>query len=128
MRHRSARFKQVNYRSSTMNHSLSRCRAVRVAAALGLLGIGAAAQADVIFQENFANGLNGFLSAGPVTTGTFGVRLAGTFGGTDGAVRSPAISTANFNNIRLSFTRTTTGLDAGEAGIAQVSINGGAFQ
>jgi polyhydroxybutyrate depolymerase len=110
-----------------MNNPSSRCRAASVAAALGLLCVGATAQADVIFQENFANGLNGFLSAGPVTTGAFGVRMAGTFGGTDGAVRTPAISTANFNNIRLSFTRATTGLDAGETGIAQVSINGGAF-
>jgi polyhydroxybutyrate depolymerase len=110
-----------------MNNSLSRCRA-RVVAAVGLLCLGAAAQADVIFQENFANGLNGFLSAGPVTTGAFGARMAGTFGGTDGAIRTPPISTTNFNNIRLSFTRATTGLDGGETGISQVSINGGAFQ
>jgi polyhydroxybutyrate depolymerase len=72
--------------------------------------------------------LNGFTAAGPVTTGTFGVRMAGTFGGTDGAVISPAISTTNFSNIRLSFTRATTGLDNGEAGVASVSVNGGAFQ
>jgi len=110
-----------------MTNTLSRYRAARVCAALSLLCAGAVAQADTLFTENFANGLNGFTAAGPVTTGTFGVRMAGTFGGTDGSVTSPAITTTGFSNIRLSFTRATTGLDNGEAGTASVSINGGAF-
>ena len=99
-----------------------------MAALVGLLCVGTAVHADTLFTENFANGLNGFTAAGPVTTGTFGVRMAGTFGGTDGAVTSPAINTTGFSNIRLSFTRATTGLDSGEAGTASVSVNGGAFQ
>lgn len=111
-----------------MTRSLSRYTSLTGSILAGLLCLGTAAQADTIFQESFANGLNGFTAAGPVTTGTFGVRVTGTFGGIDGAVTSPAISTAGFSNIRLSFTRTTVGLDSGEAGIASVSINGGAFQ
>jgi dienelactone hydrolase len=50
--------------------------------------------------------------------------MEGSFGGTDGAITSRAISTVGFTTLSLSYTRTTTGLDSGEAGFLEYSTNG----
>lgn len=97
-------------------------------AALASLALCAgAAQADVLFQENFDSGLGGFTSSGSVTTGTYGARMAGCYGCTDGSIRSSAFSTVGFSGITLTFTRSSSGLDTGEAGIAEFSTNGSTY-
>lgn len=100
---------------------------LRAAVGLGCLSVATAAHADVLFQENFDAGLGQFTSGGTVTTGTFGARMAGCYGCTDGSIRSNAISTVGFTGITLTFTRSTSGLDSGEAGIAEYSTNGSTF-
>lgn len=97
--------------------------------AMTILGVSAlllsaVSQADVLFEETFSSGLGQFTSAGSVTITTSGARMAGSFGGTDGRITSTAISTVGFDTITLTFTRSTTGLDSGEAGIAEFSTNG----
>jgi len=89
--------------------------------------LAAQAQADVLFQENFDGGLGGFTGGGTVTTGTYGARMNGCYGCTDGSIRSSAISTTGFSNIALTFTRSSSGLDSGEAGIAEFSTNGSTY-
>lgn len=96
----------------------------RVAATCALLAASLQAHAVVLFQENFDNGLGSFTSAGSVTTGTSGARMAGSFGGTDGRITSAAFSTVGQGNLTLTFTRSTSGLDTGEAGIVEFSTNG----
>lgn len=85
------------------------------------------AHADVLLQENFDSSLGQFTSVGSVSVTTSGARMAGSFGGTDGAITSPAVSTVGFTALTLSYTRTTTGLDSGEAGILEYSTNGTTF-
>lgn len=85
------------------------------------------AHADVLLQENFDGNLGQFSSSGSVTVTTSGARMAGSFGGTDGAITSPAISTVGFTGLSLSYTRTTTGLDSGEGGFLEYSTNGTTF-
>jgi len=99
------------------------------ALAVATLGFGSlAAQAQsVIFQENFDNGLGRFTAVGSVSTTAGNALIRGSLNGTDGAITSASISTVGFSNLSLSFDRTTNALDAGEAGIAEVSVNGGAF-
>ncbi|MBC7993051.1 MAG: hypothetical protein H7Z15_07385 [Rhizobacter sp.] len=102
-------------------------RLARTALAVGALLASAAAQADVLLQESFSGGLGGFTSAGSVTTGSFGARMSGSAFGSDGSVRSAAFSTVGFGNLSLSFTRTPSGLDTGEAGIVEFSTNGSTY-
>jgi hypothetical protein len=89
---------------------------------LGLLGT---SQAQVaVFQENFASSLGQFTSTGSVTTGTYGARLRASLTGSDGSITSSPISTVGFTSLTLTFTRSTTSLDSGEAGIAAFSVDG----
>jgi mono/diheme cytochrome c family protein len=82
----------------------------------------------VLFSETFAAGLGQFTSTGGVSTTTGAARMNGSFGTAgDGAITSTPISTVGFSDITLSFDRLTVGLDNNEAGIAAVSVNGGAF-
>jgi len=96
-------------------------------AASGLALFSTFAHADVLLQENFDSTLGQFTSVGSVSVTTSGARMAGSFGGTDGAITSPAVSTVGFTALTLSYTRTTTGLDSGEAGILEYSTNGTTF-
>lgn len=96
-------------------------------AGVGLAFFSVLAQADVLFQENFDSSLGQFTSTGSVSVTTSGARMAGSFGGTDGAITSSPISTVGFTGITLTLTRTTTGLDSGEAGIAEFSTNGSTY-
>jgi len=109
-----------------MSHCKSRGR--RSAALVALFTMGAAAHADVLFQENFNNSLGQFTSQGSVSTTAQSAKLKGSFYATTPAqITSSSINTTGFSNLRVSFTRVTTGLDAGEQGTASASINGGAF-
>jgi polyhydroxybutyrate depolymerase len=84
----------------------------------------AGAQAAVLFQDAFASGTGQFTATGSITTGSFGVRMRG--GSNDGAITSPAISTVGRTGIKLTWDRDTSGLDSGEFGIAEFSVNNGA--
>src|SRR5690606_32026726 len=88
-------------------------------------GIGAQAQADIIFSEDFSSGLGAFSDSGRVYTGSYGVRMRG--GTSDGVITSSSIDTSGYENLVLTFERSTSGLDFGEAGIASVSVNGGSY-
>src|SRR5262245_21897889 len=102
--------------------------AVCLGAWLSSWGTIAQAQTVTVFEENFTAGLGGFTATGSVTSTANGAVMRGSFGTTgDGAITSRAISTVGFANLTLSFDRVSTGLDVGEAGIAAISINGGAF-
>jgi DNA-binding beta-propeller fold protein YncE len=76
-----------------------------------------------VFEENFDAGAGQFSSSGSVYTGSYGIRLRGT----NGAITSPSIDTSATANLLLSFDVVTSGLDAGEVGIAELAINGGAY-
>jgi polyhydroxybutyrate depolymerase len=74
--------------------------------------------AGTLLNQTFDGGLAPFTSAGPV--------MGGTFGGTDGSIRSGNINTTGCNTVTLAFDRVTSGtLDSGENGIAEYSTNGG---
>jgi len=91
-----------------------------------LLCLSALTQAQTtIFHDDFASGVGQFTASGSVSTGTYGARLRG--GSTPGRIVSRAISTTGFTDIALSFDRTTSGLDLGEAAAASYSINGSTF-
>lgn len=100
------------------------CLSILLAACCMFAGI---ARADVIFQEAFSTGLGQFTSTGTVSTTTGAARLRGSLGSDDGTITSTAINAQGFTDISLSFDRSSSGLDLGEAGIAAVSINGGAY-
>jgi len=99
----------------------------RLCAGLGLgwLAIAGGAHAEVIYQETFRNGLGAFTATGSVYTGSYGARLRGGIG--TSTITSSTINTSGFTGIKLNTTRATSGLDAGEAGVVSVSINGGPF-
>ncbi|MBX3618710.1 MAG: hypothetical protein KF891_01780 [Rhizobacter sp.] len=103
-----------------------RLRSTLFALGLGLGAYAGAAHADVIFQPSFASGLGPFVASGTVSTSASGAKMAASLFSTDGAITSPSLSTAGFSDITLSFDRVATGLDLGEAGLAEYSVNGGA--
>ncbi len=95
---------------------------------LGVCTLSVSAQtATTILQQNFANGLGSFTTAGTVATSTAGAQMTAAAFSTDGAITSAALSTTGLSNISLTFTRLTAALDSGEGGIAEVSVNNGAF-
>jgi hypothetical protein len=109
---------------STPKSSLGWLRATAIGA--GLLCLSAFAQAQtVFFQESFNSGTGQFTGSGSVYTGSYGVRLRG--GSSPGSIMSADISTVGLSNIVLSFDRTTSGLDVGEAAVALWSVDGSAF-
>lgn len=86
----------------------------------------AIAQTEVVFDEDFANGLGAFSASGRVYTGSYGVRMRGS-SYSDGTITSAPIDTSKHDNLVLSFSRATSGLDWGESATAFASINGGNF-
>lgn len=98
---------------------------LRTAATGLLVAMSFAAHAQVVvLQQNFASGLGSFTSAGSVSTSSAGARMTAALLSTDGSITSSAINTQGFSNLSLTFTRSTTGLDSGEAGIAAFSVDG----
>lgn len=106
------------------DHLLPWLRRTTAAGLLAFMALGAAQAQVVVLQQNFATGLGAFTSAGSVSTGSSGARMAGSAFGTDGSITSAAINTQGFSNLTLTFSRTTSGLDSGEAGIAAFSVDG----
>ena len=94
---------------------------------LGICAVSAQAQTSTVFQQSFASGLGSFSSTGSVTTSSLGATMTAALLSADGAITSSPISTVGFTGLTLSFDRVTTGLDLGEGGIAEVSVNGGSF-
>jgi YVTN family beta-propeller protein len=93
---------------------------------LAACAMGAHAQSTLL-QQSFSSGLGGFSSAGNVTTSSLGATMTAALLSTDGAITSPAISTVGHSNITVAFDRLTAGLDLGEGGVAEYSVNGGSF-
>jgi dienelactone hydrolase len=104
--------------------SFARKLHVSLCAGVSLALFSSLSHAAVLLQENFDSSLGQFTSVGSVAVTTSGARMAGSFGGTDGAITSPAISTVGVTALSVSYTRTTTGLDSGEAGFLEYSTNG----
>lgn len=106
----------------------SRSHAVKAAFVAGGLLLSMAAQAQtVMFDETFSTGLGKFTAGGTVNTSSGAARMDGCYGCTDGSITSTAINTVGFTGLRLSFDRSTYGLDSGEAGIAEFSTNGSTY-
>ncbi|MVF12823.1 hypothetical protein FT643_11795 [Ketobacter sp. MCCC 1A13808] len=93
---------------------------------LVLITAAGSAMADVIFEDDFAQGTGIFATEGRVYTGNYGIRMRGGVA-SGSSVTSSAISTQGYENLVLQFRREASGLDSGETGTASVSINGGAF-
>ncbi len=79
----------------------------------------------VIFEESFSSGLGSFSGSGRVYTGSYGARMRG--GSSGGTITSIAINTSDYSNLQLSFDRSMSGLDSGEAGTASYSTNGSSY-
>jgi len=92
---------------------------------IGLLCVSALTNAQTVaFQESFDSGTGQFTSSGSVSTGGY-ARLRG--GSSPGSITSRAISTTGLTNISLSYDRTTSGLDLGEATTVSYSVNGSTY-
>lgn len=100
-------------------------RFARIALAAATLA-SASAHAEVVLQQNFSTGLGSFTASGSVSTSSAGARMNAAFGSNDGAIRSATFSTAGLTGLTLTFQRSSSGLDTGEAGIAEISTNNGA--
>ncbi|MEV7143939.1 poly(ethylene terephthalate) hydrolase family protein [Streptomyces tauricus] len=111
---------------------LRRPRLLRAATAgliaLGLTGAlsGPASAATQVYAENFSAGLGTFLSTGSVSTSTGAARLSGSLL-TDASLTSAPVALAGYRGISVSYTRTASGLDLGEAFTVAYSVDGGAF-
>ncbi|MBC7957818.1 MAG: hypothetical protein H7Y33_18365 [Cytophagales bacterium] len=97
---------------------------LRTTALCLLTAMGSAHAQVVVLQQNFSSGLGGFTSAGSVSTSSAGARMSAALFSTDGAITSAPINTQGFSGLTLTFTRATSGLDSGEAGIAAFSVDG----
>src|SRR5262245_2982279 len=114
-------FRTGNFRIGSIETRRKMASVVRGAAALictGTMSLSAnlAHAQTVVFQEDFASGTGQFAPSGSVSTGTYGARLRG--GSSPGQITSASINTTGLSNIALSFDRTTSGLDLGEAAVA----------
>src|SRR5262245_5003330 len=104
------------------------------AAAISITAVGTAVlaltspavAATAVLSESFANGLGAFTASGPVTNNAGTARLAGSLF-SDAIITSAPISLSGFSQVRVSYTRTATGLDAGESFTAAYSVDGGSF-
>ena len=106
--------------------ALRRLRHLLSVCCLGICAVSAQAQ-TTLFQQSFSSGLGSFSSAGSVSASSAGATMTAALLSADGSITSSPISTVGHNAITLSFDRVTTALDIGEGGIAEVSVNGGAF-
>lgn len=114
--------------ASSLSGRRSASHAMKAALVTSGLLLSMAAQAQVVvFEESFSTGLGKFTAGGTVNTSSGAARMDGCYGCTDGSITSNAISTVGFTGLRLGFDRVTSGLDSGEAGIAEFSINGSTY-
>jgi hypothetical protein len=100
------------------------------ASAAGILCAGLMAApalaATTVYSESFSGGLGSFTASGSVMTGTYGARLAGSLF-TDPAITSATVDLSGYGDVRVSYTRTASGLDLGEAFTVAYSVDGGPF-
>jgi hypothetical protein len=85
-----------------------------------------ASAATPVYREDFSRGLGTFTASGPVSTGTFGARLSGSLRAGP-TLTSAAVDLAGHRDVRVSYTRTASGLDLGESFQAAYSVDGGAY-
>lgn len=105
---------------------LTRRAKLTALAAATLLSFAAQAQ-TVIFSENFGSGLGQFTTSGTVSTSSGAAVIQGCYNCTDGAIVSKSISTVGYTGLKLSYDRSTTGLDSGEYGVSAYLVSGGAW-
>ncbi|MGW5639049.1 poly(ethylene terephthalate) hydrolase family protein [Streptomyces sp. NPDC003832] len=96
--------------------------------ALGTTGAlpGPAVAAAQVYSENFSAGLGTFTSTGSVSAATGAARLSGSLV-TDASLTSAPVALSGYSGISVSYTRTASGLDLGEAFTVAYSVDGGAF-
>ena len=123
------RFSAIGQQEMNMT-TTSRTLRVILAAGCWVAAATASAQSTSLLQQSFGSGLGTFTSAGTVTTGATGAVMVGATFGSDGAITSKPISTQGYTGITVAFDRATAGMLslAGDSGIVEYSINGGAFK
>lgn len=102
-------------------------RAKLTALAAGALLSFAAQAQTVIFSENFSSGLGQFTTTGTVSTSSGAAVIQGCYNCTDGAIVSKTISTVGFTGLKLSYDRSSSGLDSGEYGVSAYLVSGGTW-
>ncbi|MFF3484444.1 hypothetical protein ACFYXC_14400 [Streptomyces sp. NPDC002701] len=85
-----------------------------------------ASAATQVYSENFSAGPGTFVPTGSVSTATGAARLSGSLI-TDASLTSAPIALTGYSGISVSYTRTASGLDLGEAFTVAYSVDGGAF-
>lgn len=84
------------------------------------------AETEVLLEERFKYFSTGvFERSGSVSAGFSGIRMSGSLRTSN--ITSPVIDTVGYKRITLTFERSTRSLDAGEAGVAFVSLDGQPF-
>lgn len=78
---------------------------------------------EVLFSDSLKDGISQFTSEGNVATGSYGVRLRSGRKG-NGTITSSLIDISGYENFRLSYRRTVSGLDEGEMAKASYSLDG----
>ncbi|GAB1262128.1 CE1 family esterase [Aurantivibrio plasticivorans] len=106
-------------RANISLHVVQSLKAV-VLATVGFASIPVVAQ-EVVYEHNFSSGLGIFSDAGRVTMGSYGVRLRG---GASSSIVSSAITIGDVDTVTISYSRSMSGLDAGETAVARYSFNG----
>ncbi|MER5479670.1 hypothetical protein ABT026_22285 [Streptomyces sp. NPDC002734] len=96
--------------------------------AVGVAGVlsSPASAVTSLYGENFSAGLGTFTSTGSVSASTGAARLGGSLL-TDPTLTSAAVNLAGYSGISVSYTRTATGLDLGEAFTVAYSVDGGSW-
>ncbi|MFI7345475.1 hypothetical protein ACIBSR_04320 [Streptomyces sp. NPDC049936] len=96
--------------------------------AVGATGVVAppARAATPVYSEDFSDGLGTFTASGYVRTGTYGARLAGSLSSGASIVSVPVDATG-YGGLTVSYTRTASGLDLGEAFTVAYATDGGSF-
>ncbi|HWU08349.1 MAG TPA: hypothetical protein VN520_18535 [Streptomyces sp.] len=98
---------------------------VMAATATGMTAVPASA-ATAVYSEDFSDGLGTFTASGSVRTGSYGARLSGSVSSGPSMVSAPVDLTGH-SDVTLSYTRTVSGLDLGEAFTVAYSVDGAAF-
>lgn len=115
-----------------MSHLSRRLRALSAVAAGTIAAVATSASTTPasaiapVYSEGFSNGLGTFTASGSVSTGTYGARLSGSLR-SDPTLTSASVDLAGYSDVRVSYTRATSGLDLGESFNAAYSVDGGAY-
>lgn len=90
-----------------------------------LMLLSASAFSETVFEESFNSGLGAFSGQGRVYTSSYyGLRLRG---GSNSVVTSSSIDLSQYENVSITFTRETNGLDSGESYTFAYSLNGSSY-